>query len=273
MLYEVLSLFRAREPIPFLILAFLVVGWVIVFERAILLQLVYRINFKKFNGTLRQMLSANDTERARNFCAATSKTGLPHIAFKAIETYERDNFKVRMIVSEEAMSFFPRIRRRISQLPTLAACAVLLGAFASVQGVWNSFQVADGLELGLKSFAFTKGLSGALTPLALSLLASVLLMLPYALLDAIASRLENEMEHGLTMILNVLAPEMQPVFASHGRGGALANSSSGAVDTSSAKSAGSNDTKSESSSSNKGNYEEPSVSDRLDAVPDEEEII
>lgn len=290
MLHEIFALFRAREPIPFLILALVSVGWVIIFERFILLQFLYRVNFRKFNHTLKSMLAAGDTERARNYCLATSKTGLPHMAFKAIESFEKENFKVRMVVSEEALSFMPRVRRRISQLPTLAACAVLLGALAAVHGIWQSFRIADGLELGLKSFAFTKGLSGALTPLSLALLASVLLMLPYGLLDAIAVRLEGEIEHGLTLVLNLLAPEMQPVFAAapmggghagggaggggHGAGGAAAAASLGATQAHASHSSGHGaDSHDEPFVSARGNHEDAEPTDRIESVPDEEEII
>lgn len=285
MLHEIFALFRDREPIPFLILALVAVGWVIIFERFLILQFLYRVNFKKFNHTLKNMLSAGDTERARTYCLATSKTGLPHIVYRAIEAFEKENFKVRMVVSEESLAFFPRVRRRISQLPTLAACAVLLGALAAVHGVWQSFQIADGLELGLKSFAFTKGLSGALTPLALSLMASVLLMLPYGLLDAIAARLEGEMEHSLTIALNILAPEMQPVFAaapaaggaghgSFGHGGGAGQMAAGVAAgaaASHAVSAKSSDD--EPGVSGRGGYEEAESNDRIESVPDEEEII
>lgn len=273
MLQEIFDLFRSREPIPFIILAMVCVGWIIVVERIILLQLTYRVNFSKFNLTLRKMLAAGDMERARSFCQATAKVGVPLIALRAIETYESDNFRVRMVVSEETLSFMPRIRRRIAQLPSLATMCVLLGALAAVDGVWHSFHMADVLELGLKNFAFTRGLSHSLTPLALSLMAAVLLMLPYGLLDAIAARLEGEVEHSLTIILNLLSPELQPVFGQpsmptsgshggmpsgdggHGGAGMNAGGGDGAV------------------AAVKGPYEDVSNSDRSEPVPDEEEII
>jgi hypothetical protein len=96
-----------------------------------------------------------------------------------------------------------------------------------------------------------------------------LLMLPFSLLEAIAARLEGEIEHGLTMILNVLAPEMQPVFASHGKSG---GSHTSTIEQSHSASAGT-ELKTESSAQGKGHHEEPAVNERLDAVPDEEEII
>lgn len=264
MIQEMFELFRARQPVPYIILAIFAVGWVIVFERFIVLQLTYRLNFGKFNATLRRMLSAGDLDRARQYCAASGNTGLPLIAAKAIEAYETENFRVRMVVSEETLAFMPRIRRRISQLPNLAAVAVLLGALAAVNGVWQSFQMVDGLELGLKSFAFSRGLSQALTPIALGLGASVFLMIPYGVLDAMASRLEGEVEHSLTVILNLLAPEMQPVFAQP-----VAAAQAAAGDAPQAASGVSDD----SDEAVKGGYQDVASAERSDPVPDEEEII
>jgi biopolymer transport protein ExbB/TolQ len=263
MIQEMFELFRSREPIPYIILAIFAVGWVIVFERFIVLQLTYRLNFSKFNSTIRRMLSAGDLDRARQYCAASGNTGLPMITAKAIEAYENENFRVRMVVSEETLSFMPRIRRRISQLPNLAAVAVLLGALAAVNGVWQSFQMVDGLELGLKSFAFSRGLSQALTPIALGLAASVFLMIPYGVLDAMASRLEGEVEHSLTVILNLLAPEMQPVFAQP-VGASQVVASDGHSDS---------DGHDDDGHGVKGGYQDVASAERSDPVPDEEEII
>lgn len=264
MIQEMFELFRARQPVPYIILAIFAVGWVIVFERFIVLQLTYRLNFGKFNATLRRMLSAGDLDRARQYCAASGNTGLPLIAAKAIEAYETENFRVRMVVSEETLAFMPRIRRRISQLPNLAAVAVLLGALAAVNGVWQSSQMVDGLELGLKSFAFSRGLSQALTPIALGLGASVFLMIPYGVIDAMASRLEGEIEHSLTVILNLLAPEMQPVFAQP-----VAAAQAAAGDAPQAAAGVSDD----SVQGAKGGYQDVASAERSDPVPDEEEII
>lgn len=263
MIQEIIELFRSRQPIPYMILGVFAVGWVIVFERFIALQLSYRINFTKFNSTIRRMLSAGDLDRARQYCVASGSTGLPMITTKAIEAYENENFRVRMVVSEESLSFMPRIRRRISQLPNLAAVAVLLGALAAVNGVWQSFQMVDGLEMGLKSFAFSRGLSQALTPIALGLAASVFLMIPYGVLDAMASRLEGEYEHSLTVILNLLAPEMQPVFA---QPVGVSQSPATAVNSSSQN-------QNEQAYGANGGFQDVASAERSDPVPDEEEII
>lgn len=213
MLSDIFNLYRNGEVIPFVLLAFLCVGYIIILEKFFVLQVIYKINFQTFNTQLKKMLLANDMERARNFTRAVSKTGLPMLAFRAIEAYEHDPMRVRATLSEEGLRFLPRLRRRLTQLPNLAAASVMLGAIAAVYGIWNSFQMVDGLEMGIKSFTFAKGLTLALLPLTISLVAAVLLMLPFGLLDAMAWRMESEIEHSLCVILNILAPDIQPVMA------------------------------------------------------------
>jgi biopolymer transport protein ExbB/TolQ len=213
MLHDIFDLYRNGEAIPFIMLAFLCIGFIIIFEKFFAYQFVYKINFEKFNAQIRKMLLANDMVRARNFSRAVSKTGIPLLAVKAIDSYESDPMRVRATLSEEALRFFPRVRRRMTQLPNLAAASVILGALAAVYGIWSSFQMVEGLELGIKSFAFSKGLTLALLPLSISLMVAVMLMLPYGILDAMAWRLESEMEHTLCVILNILAPDIQPIVS------------------------------------------------------------
>ncbi|APJ04916.1 MotA/TolQ/ExbB proton channel family protein [Silvanigrella aquatica] len=271
MLNDIFIMYRNGEVIPFIILAIVSVGYIIIFEKFILLQFVYRINFEKFNSTIKKMLAANDMERARNFTKATSRTSVPMLTLKAIDAYENDPMRVRSVVSEESLRFFPRVRRRINQLPNLAAACVLLGAIATVQGIWRSFRMVEGLELGIKSFAFTTGLSHALLPLAIALVAAVLLMLPFGILDAIAWRLEAEMEHSLCVILNILSPEMQPMFT----GGSGGSSQSDSADGHSGGGGGGSglDDDGMDRVESKGRRNDVSDTGGLQEVPDEEEII
>ena len=269
MIQEILDLFRHSSIIPFIILALIVVGWIIVIERFITIQFFYRINFSKFNSSMKKMLAAGDFARAKAFCQATSKIGLPLITARAIEAYESDAYRVRLVLSEEALGFVPRVRRRISQLPNLASAAVLLGALAAIHGVWKAFHTAEVLELGVKTFAFTQGISQSLTPLALAMGAAVLLVLPYGVLEAIAARVESEIEHSLTVVLNILAPETQPVVAAVAAPAATIVTSKPAAAASPA--AEKVDEKSIDQLTRDIDHEV--TGDVTDSVPDEEEII
>jgi hypothetical protein len=88
-------------------------------------------------------------------------------------------------------------------------------------------------------------------------------MIPYGVLDAMASRLEGEIEHSLTVILNLLAPEMQPVFAQP-----VAVSQPAVGDMAKDKVA-----ETEEEAGANGGYKDVASAERSDPVPDEEEII
>ena len=213
MLSDIFDLYRNGEIIPFIILALLCVGYIIILEKFLILQLVYNINFVKFNAQIKKMLVAGDLDRARSYSKAVSATGAPMITTKAIEAFEFDPTKVRPTISEESMRFLPRIRRRLSQLPNLAAAAVIIGALATVHGIWESFKMVEGLELSIKSFVFSSSLTHAMLPIGISLMGAFLLMLPFGILEAIASRIEAELEHTVCVVINILAPDIQTVYA------------------------------------------------------------
>ena len=101
MLHDIFDLYRNGEIIPYIILAFLCVGYIIIIEKFMILQFVYKINFEKYNVQLKKMLLANDMERARSFSRAVSKTGVPMLTVRAIDSYENNPMRVRATISEE----------------------------------------------------------------------------------------------------------------------------------------------------------------------------
>jgi biopolymer transport protein ExbB len=212
MIHDIFTMYRNGEVIPYIMLAFVCVGYVIILEKFMAIQFLYKINFEKYNEQIKKMLLANDLDRARSYSRATSKTGVPMLVVRSIEAYEQDPLRVRATASVEGLRFFPRIRRRLTQLPNLAAAVIILGALGTIHGVWSSFQMVEGLEIGIKSFTLAASLSRALLPIAIALLAAILLMLPFGILDSMAWRLESEMELSMCLVLNILSPEMQSFF-------------------------------------------------------------
>ncbi len=48
MVHDILNLYRTGAEIPYIILEFLCAGYVIIFEKFIVLQIIYKINFEKY---------------------------------------------------------------------------------------------------------------------------------------------------------------------------------------------------------------------------------
>ena len=191
------------------IITMLLIGFValiIFFERLIMIQGVYNINFSKFLNNLRKMVLAEDLNRAISLCRNTSSTSLPKIACRALETADVDPTKVRGTIEEEALDFLPCIERRIGALPALTLMIMLIGVLGTVDSVWHAFQSVDVLDSAKKQATIAQGIASSLSPTALGLLFGTILLTGYYFLKGMALNLTEQMHHGVAVILNLLAP-------------------------------------------------------------------
>ena len=96
------------------------IGTVIFFERFIMLQFVYHIDFVRFLNNLKRSIQAEDLDRAVSLCKSQSHTSLPLICLKALEAAERDPTTVRGTIEEATIDFLPRLESRLGFLPALS---------------------------------------------------------------------------------------------------------------------------------------------------------
>ncbi len=191
------------------ILSMLIIGFialVIFFERVIMIQGVYNINFGKFLNNLRKMVLAEDINRAISLCRNTSSTSLPKIACKALEAADSDPTRVRGTIEEEALDFLPAIERRIGALPALTLMIMLIGILGTIDSLWTAFQSVDVLDTAKKQATIAQGIASSLSPTALGLLFGTILLAGYYFLKGIALNLTEEMHHGVAVLFNLLAP-------------------------------------------------------------------
>jgi|LauGreDrversion4_2_1035121.scaffolds.fasta_scaffold00704_20 biopolymer transport protein ExbB/TolQ len=191
------------------ILSMLIIGFialVIFFERVIMIQGVYNINFSKFLNNLRKMVLAEDLNRAISLCRNTSSTSLPKIACKALEAADSDPTRVRGTIEEEALDFLPAIERRIGALPALTLMIMLIGILGTIDSLWIAFQSVDVLDTAKKQATIAQGIASSLSPTALGLLFGTLMLAGYYFLKGIALNLTEEMHHGVAVLFNLLAP-------------------------------------------------------------------
>lgn len=213
--------------ITMMVLAF--IGTVILFERFIMLQLVYHIDFKKFLGNLKKTVQAEDFDRAINICKSASQTSLPHICLKALEAAERDPTTVRGTIEEETIDFLPRIESRLPFLPALATLILLVGILATLDALWGAFDSIAVLDTAEKQARLANGIAGSLNPTAFGLIACMLFVAGHQLLKGIAVRLVERVHHGVTVLSNLLVPQE---FATYAPAAAMAGDAYGASDLS-----------------------------------------
>jgi len=191
------------------VIAILVLGFaalVMMFERVIMLQFAFNINFTKFLTSFRKAVTAEDMERAMSLCKSTSKVSLPRIALRALETAEMDPSKVRGTIEEETIEFLPRIEARLGIIPALATLIMLVGILGTIDSIWAAFHTVDVLDTAKKQATLAKGIAGALNPTAMGILVCMLLLFSHQVLRGMALRLTERVHHGVAVITNLLVP-------------------------------------------------------------------
>jgi biopolymer transport protein ExbB/TolQ len=182
------------------------IGMAVIFERMIMLQFVYNLDFGKFLTDLRKLLTPEDTSRALNFCKSVSNTSLPAITRRALEAAETDPTTIRGVIEEETIGFLPRIELRIGALMAFSTLILLTGVLGSIDSLWNTFHALGVLDTTQKQASLGSEIATALNPVAFGLLLSMLMLVGYHLVRGMALRLTEKMHYGVTVITNLLVP-------------------------------------------------------------------
>lgn len=237
----------------------------IFFERLVMLQFVYNIDFTKFLANVKKMILAEDLDRAITLCKNVSHTSLPRISQRALEAAETDPTKVRGTIEEEAIEFLPNVERRLGALPALAVLIMLVGILGTIDALWITFKAVDVLDTAKKQASLAQGIARALNPTALGLLCSMTLLAGYYLLKGIAVQLVERVHHGVAVLSNLLVPQEVATYmpvAAGDSGGGMARAVADAP-------AAASEPKAEANMAAEESFDDVSVED----IKDEEEII
>ncbi len=181
-------------------------GSIVIFERFIMLQLVYYIDFSTFLSHLKRAVQAEDLDRAVNQCKRASHTSLPLISLKALEAAERDPSTVRGTIEEETLNFLPGLETRIGMLPALATLILLIGVLGTIEGLWQTFNSIEILDTSEKQARLAHGIAGSLNPTSIGLLICMVLLAAHQILRGIAIKLAERIHYGVAVLNNLLVP-------------------------------------------------------------------
>lgn len=261
---EIAASFQHGNAYITAMLALAFIACVVVFERLIMLQFVYHLDFPKFLSNLKKILSADDTSRAISFCKSVGSTSLPHIAKRALEASETDPTTVRGVLEEETVDFLPRIESRIGMLMALSTLIMLTGVLGAIDSLWKAFHAVTVLDTARKQAALGQEIASALNPVAFGVLVSMLVLVGYYVTRSMAVRLTERIHHGITVLHNLLVPAevggyMPVAVSSSSMPAAAAPAAAEAAPSEPVAQGGGTD----------GNFDDASVED----IRDEEEII
>lgn len=180
---------------------------VVFFERLIMLQFVYHLDFKKFLSNLKKIVKADDMDRAITLCKNVSHTSLPYISLRALEAAETDPTKIRGTIEEEAIDFLPKLEKRLSALPAIATLIMLIGILGTIDALWSAFHSVDVLDTAKKQGTLAQGVSTSLSSTAIALIFGIILLSGYTILKGMAVHLAERLHYGVAVLTNLLAPQ------------------------------------------------------------------
>lgn len=198
------------------VIAILVLGFFatcVFFERLVMLQFVYHIDFSKFLGNLKKMVAAEDLDRAINLCKSVSGTSLPRITLRALEAAETDPTTVRGTIEEETIDFLPAIERRLNVLPAVIMLIMLVGILGTVDSLWSAFHSVDVLDTAKKQATLAQGIASALNPTAMGLIFGMTMLAGFYVLKGMAINLAERVHHGVAVLTNLLVPQEMMAYA------------------------------------------------------------
>lgn len=217
------------------VLALFGIGFIsamIFFERFVMVQFVYNLNFDRFLLNIRRAIAAEDLDRAVSLCKNAGRTSLPLIALKALEAAESDPTTVRGAIEEETIHFLPRLEARLTLLPALATLAMMIGVLGTLEGIWSTFHSIDVLDSAKKQATIAKGLAGSLNPMAMGILISALTIFAQQILRGYALRVIERVHLGVSVLNNLLVPSESTAFvpiAAAGMGGGMGGGMTGSM--------------------------------------------
>ena len=182
------------------------VALLLIFERFIMLQFVYNIDFKRFLNNFRKMVSSEDMDRAMNLCRSVSKTSLPNIALAALEASENDPTTVKGTIEEGTIEFLPKIESRINFMPNIATIILLIGILGTIDSLWDAFHTVDVLDTAKKQASLANGIAASLNPTALGLIICMFILFSHQILKGMANKILEHIHHGVTVLYNLLVP-------------------------------------------------------------------
>lgn len=183
------------------------IACMMVFERFLMLQFYYNLDFTRFLTELKKMVRSEDYERAMNLCKTASRAGLPRIALRALEAAENDPTTIKGTIEEDVIDFLPRLESRLAVMPAFATFVLLVGILGTIDGLWWAFHSIDVLDTAKKQAALAGGIAGSLNPTATGLVASMLLLISHHFLKSMAVRIVEKVHYGVAVIYNLLVPE------------------------------------------------------------------
>ncbi len=184
------------------ILLFQIIAIGIIVERAIYL---YKASIHKdvFLATMQKCILAGDVGRAIKMCSAANAP-LARIVKAGLMKVNRPDSEVQAAMDEAALRELPKIEQRTPYLALLANLAMLSGLLGTVSGLISAFGAVANADASSKATMLAKGISEAMNCTAFGLIAAIIALLGFAMLNGKTQQLLDDVNGATVQVVNLV---------------------------------------------------------------------
>jgi biopolymer transport protein ExbB/TolQ len=183
---------------------FLAVVLAIITERTIYFLGRGHINAKAFFEQIKRLLAANNIDRAKKLCDATSAP-VARVAKAGLSRIHRGEAAVAQSMEETMTDVTPEVKIRIGALWSMANIVTLTGLLGTVTGLIRTFNAVGNAAPAERQEKLAEGISEALYNTTAGLAIAVVCMLAHLLLSTASKKVISDLESFSLRLENMLS--------------------------------------------------------------------
>lgn len=198
------ELFNKGGPFFIVNTFFLAIVIGLIVERAIYFLGRGHLNAKAFLEQLRKLLSANNVDRAKKLCDATTAP-VARVAKAGLNRLHRGEAAVAQAMEETMTDTLPEVKTRIGALWSLANITTLVGLLGTITGLIRTFGAIGDANPADRQKKLSDGISEAMYNTAFGLSIALICMIGHLLLSAAMKKVISDLEAFSLRFENLLA--------------------------------------------------------------------
>ena len=187
------ELFQKGGPFFIVNTFFLAIVIGLIVERSIYFLGRGHLNAKAFLEQLRKLLSANNVDRAKKLCDATTAP-VARVAKSGLNRLHRGEAAVAQAMEETMTDTMPEVKTRIGALCSLANITTLVGLLGTITGLITTFSAIAKSDPAAAKTELSRGISEAMYNTAFGLSIALLCMVAHLLLSAAMKKVISDLE-------------------------------------------------------------------------------
>ncbi|MBE7451851.1 MAG: MotA/TolQ/ExbB proton channel family protein [Kofleriaceae bacterium] len=197
---------------------FLAVVIALIVERAMYFLGRGHLNAKAFLEQIKRLLAANNVDRAKKLCDATTAP-VARVAKSGLNRLHRGEAAVAQAMEETMTEVMPEVKTRIGALWSMANITTLTGLLGTITGLIRTFSALGEANPAEKEEKLSEGIAEAMYNTAYGLSIALICMVAHLLLSAAMKKVIADLESFALRFENLLA---EGAAGAQGRGAGAA---------------------------------------------------